>query len=240
MRTVPGEAYSDAELRVATILYNTYTIERQRHINSQRLRANAYNPAKWKSEIREDVSENVEDGQSAKKSDEWIRLARAILARQMDPELFIRRQFQVLDVGHRPPWPRELGTAKALDNYTRGQDVSRDEIRIKFKTQLDTATTNMIVAQAEGAEGSEAWDDVLGDEDLSLSPLFRYCLSRNIAKNSGDENFKALARRFREGAALQYLRDPAAYEEVWGRDWIPAGFQRRAQEIYDKVYGREG
>jgi hypothetical protein len=239
-KTLPGSPYTAAETEVATVLKNVYTQERQRHLSNQSLKANAYAPGKWEDDIREDVdTENIEDAAATKKSDQWFELAKKVLAERLDPEAFIRRQFHVLPASAKPPWPNQLNTPQAFANYTAGGEISFNEILAAFNSQRQIAENNMVVAQAEGSTPEEAWEDVLDDDDMPLSALFRYCLALSVAKKTKDERFKDIARRFRTVAALQYLQDPESYNEIWGEDWIPQKFRDRARDIYDSVYGRE-
>ncbi len=239
--TVPGSPYTAAQTEVATVLKNVYAQERQRHLNNQGMKANAYAPDKWEDDIREDVydEENVEDAASAKKSDQWFELAKKILAERLDPEAFIRRQFHVLPADAKPPWPNQLNGPKAFANYEAGVEISFNEIFSAFTSQQQIAENHMVVAQSGGSSPEEAWEDVLDDDDMPLSALFRYCLALSVAKKTKDERFKVIARRFRTVAALQYLQDPESYNAIWGEDWIPKKFRDKVNSIYDRVYGRE-
>ena len=239
-QTVPGSDFTQAEVDTAELLRNVYNIERRRHLNNQNVQAKAYDPNSWEDNIEsdKDTGENAEDETASKKSNEWLELAKRVIIERLDPETFIRRQFQVTPSNGRPPWARELNSPQAFTNYEAGASSSYDEIRVAFSSQQQIATNNMVVAQADDDTAEEAWEEVLDDDDMPLSALFRYCLALSVAKKTKDERFKDIARRFRQVAALQYLQDPDSYDEIWGPEWIPAGFRARADKIYNSVYDR--
>ena len=139
----------------------------------------------------------------------------------------------------KPPFPNQLNAPRAFANYAAGGEISFNEIFSAFNSQQQIAENHMVVAQQGGSSAEEAWEDVLDDDDMPLSALFRYCLALSVAKKSQDERFKDIARRFRTVAALQYLQDPESYNAIWGEEWIPQKFRDKVHGIYDRVYGRE-
>jgi hypothetical protein len=128
--------------------------------------------------------------------------------------------------------------SRAWENYRIGQDLSHDDIRVAFKIQRELAERKMVVEQSLGSEAVEAWREVLLDYSLPLSALFRYCLAKSLVRE-GNERFESVAEEFRVAAALQYLRNPRSYDEIWGPDWIPDDFTQQARKVYERRYGKE-
>ena len=63
-------------------------------------------------------------------------------------------------------------------------------------------------------------DDIILDDNLSLSPLFRYCLAR------GDEHSE-FREEFSYGAVVQYITNMKHFGVVWDA-WIPDELKERA------------
>jgi hypothetical protein len=241
---VSGTGATEREHRVASVLQNTYNLERNRHLSNQHLLASAYEPGKWHEQLFTLDEANFEDSLGHQPEKHWLELARRLLAEEIDPETFVRRQFHMLRPEVKPPFPNQLNTPLALKNFELGKEQSLREIRLAFKTQVQLARNNIQANKVVDGDNSQedtfaAWDAVLDDDDSPLSALFRYCLARNEYESTKDDRFKDIVEQYYQPAALQYLQDPEAYDEVWGSEWIPDWFLAAARKVFNSVYGRE-
>lgn len=245
-QTEPGKTYTSAERQVALQLRNCYIEERRRHINNQRVSVHAYEPAKWQDSLGEE-SDNLE-GEAARhcgRSDQWIRLARKVILKRVDPSLFVRRQFDVLPPNAEPPWPSSLSSKEAWSNFDHGQAISYGQIQVAFRSQKEMMEGEVVLARDSVRTDMAAWADVLLDDEVQLSHLFRYCMALSIVKGikpgkgskKAKKDFSSIAKDFKVGAALQYIRDPNSYDKIWGKDWIPFAFREEAAVIYNRVFG---
>jgi hypothetical protein len=241
MQNVPGSNFTMSEHDVARTLKETYEIERKNHVANQRTGSDQAHRMQivsvdraWTEEAKD---ENVEAFEGETDKEFWLGLARKVLARRFDPSMFIRRQFMVLNRALRPPPKKKLTGAKAFSNYEAGKEASRGQISTALTIQRDTARTEIILGQDADCDVVEAAVEVLWDMELSLSPLFRYCLALQLLKEHRDNQFQEVADAFHTVAALQYMEDPEAYDTVWGSKWLPTGFRSEAALAYSKVYG---
>ena len=162
----------------------------------------------------------------------WPRIARFLLEHRFDPEVFVRRQFQ-LHSGEYVIKPNQLYGEVALDRYYEMARVSRDEIVAALRGQQNALVRavrqfqDMAMLEGEEFPPSTIRASVLLEESAPLSALYRYCMARS-------EGLKEIARVYRAAAVMQYMRDAALYDEIWGAK-IPEGFKTYAREKYDKM-----
>ncbi len=252
-----GRDFSDAEERVALLLLNTYEFERRRFLNQQILEVTP--PSAWKSNLGEIAmekrrgTENIEEigslGKATKRGGAmWIELARRVIHRRVDPEAFIRRQFVSVSIdtkgGVRPPQPESFLRELAFRNYETGRLLIHRDVQVALvcqRSKFETEVTKL--AHAGYALPSEKlWAMVLGNRDIDLSPLFRYCLARSIAteaKTAEPGRFTDIAKRFHEEAALQYIFAPEAYDAFW-KTALPPGYAKDADETYRFMFTGTG
>lgn len=239
MERVPGSDFTVSEYDVAVILKQTYAILRNNHKVNQRIssdRAQDFKVASVEDQWAK-TDDNVEAFKNENDKNFWLELAQAVLTKRLDPRMFIRRQFMLLSRTAPSPAKEKLVGKRAFANYEAGKEMSRKGIAVAFRTQKDTARSEIVNEQDEDCDVIEASVEVLWDFELSLSALFRYCLALQLLKQYKDSQFQELADSFRVVAALQYVEDPEAYDIVWGRKWLPVGFRSEAATVYNKVYG---
>jgi hypothetical protein len=162
----------------------------------------------------------------------WVELARFALEDQIDGPDYIRRAFQAT-TGNEAPRADQLKSDYVKTQYRRGsiQRIERRRLRIAFKSQRDLfhSSVSSISLMYPKWDNPKVWRYVLLDSQLSLTPLFRYCLARA-------ERFKSLSLRYRGAAAVQYSRNPDDYGVVWG-DWIPEKFRVKAPQLAREAIG---
>jgi hypothetical protein len=240
MQNVPGSDFTVSEHDVALTLKQSYEVERKNHSVNQRI--GDHRPFSFKvSSVEETWAKANNDNVEAFKSDSdkefWLGLARKVLAKRLDPRMFIRRQFMLLERSSPPPPRKMLGSDRAFANYDACRTLSRENIAVAFQSQKDTARNEIILAQDEDCDVIEASVETIWDFELSLSALFRYCLALQLFEQYKDQQFKDAADELHVVAALQYIEDPNAYDTVWGSKWLPVGFRSDAALVYKRVYG---
>lgn len=162
----------------------------------------------------------------------WLRLAREFFGPGgIDPDLYIRIQFEHVPFGRRPPEPNQLGSAGRVRTWERAFAAKEEEVRLAL--QLESEIAKMWISYHQRMVGrlkEDSYEIVLLDTALELSPLFRYCLARSI----GGLRFRRIAKRYEIGACVQYRRYRAYYKRHWG-GVLPAGFSRHSRQVYGSL-----
>ena len=162
----------------------------------------------------------------------WPKIARFVLKNRLEPDAFVRRQFQ-LHSGSFVIKPNQLYNGAALDRYREVAKVSRQEIAASLRSQQNALVRavrqfqDMAEIEGEIFPLSTIRASVLLDAEAPFTALFRYCMARS-------EKLNDIARVFRAAAVVQYVRDAAIYNEIWGAR-IPEKFKRYAEREYDKL-----
>lgn len=176
-------------------------------------------PSYWKPTARMD---GAADRLGRTKPAVWPELAEFFVRHNINVQDYLFTAF--LCAGFSPPTPWDLMKQSFLNHYRKKVKASAKDTEITFnfmrtfcKTQIlshpsyDPTSTDKSVTAA-----------VLLDADLPLSALFRYCLARS-------EQLEGVAELYKAQAAVEYMRTPDDYDQVWGPDWIPADFADEAE-----------
>lgn len=226
----PGARYSDEEHRLALKLKKVYTEEMRRYLVSKGREGGAY----YEPSRAFDGFDNPGPEQGKPRPAVWLKVARAVVARGYDVEEYVRAQFEVFRQ-EGPPTPAHLLSDRSVQSYEYARDAAPSEAVPSLSTQVHVARTRILEALSADRSTSphDAWRRVISDPTLQLTPLFRYCL----AASEGLE-FADMAESFKEDAALQYCRNPRAYDSEW-RDVIPRSFPAEAAKIAERLSGAE-
>ena len=267
MERVPGEVYTQAQHDAALLLYNTYRDCCQRTMLSRlpeaEMTGKALKPTQFEQSFKglshqkrkdhENV-ENIEDNpdpdnnKAGRRKQVWLNLAAFVIAHKLDPASYVRAQFEMWPpaclMRRQLPSPETFLNAKAQANYAAARQSLYQELTVAFNTQQSQFRTQVAKARPWLPSDEAAWLEVLGDSSSSmrLSALFRYCLATSIAvgpKTVAKTKFEALAERFLDAAALQYIYAADTYDVVYGK-WLPAGFAAQAGVIYKRLHGVDG
>ncbi len=162
------------------------------------------------------------------KPNEWIKLARRMQQEGLPPEAYIRLQFELLSpIDEVAPEPAQLCGDRYLSRWRQNKDLVSDRIRLDLKRQLATAEASYGARRSVGIGKFDAWEVVLANKGLELSPLFRYCYATIL----GGRRFERLAACFEDQAVLQFERNRDDYLRWWYR-LLPPGFSDRARDMY--------
>ena len=117
--------------------------------------------------------------------------------------------------------PDHIPSHKYLSDYQAVSCVDVDELRFALRAEKELATVEIAEAAEFDLTGKPGWIFVLGNSELSFSPLFRYCLSSS-------EDLTDLLNEYRTSAILQYVSAMDSYDAAWA-EWIPAKFRKQVR-----------
>ena len=259
---VPGYAGEIArrDLDTAIVLKSVYRIEIAKH--QREWKDDDGRPMKlWRYELElnppsldtdNDCSEEGIESTVARRGtkgrhpdQKWLDMATKINKAGIDPYRYIRAQFLAMNIESLgnpgvAPAPNTLNTPKAMAKYLAMDPML--EAEIEYAWGFHMAEFQKAVACCPLA-GPDAWANVLYNDDVQLSALFRYCMAFDVGKKSDDNQlrnrFSRICQTYRYDAAEQYLDHPSAYDRTWGVERIPAKFRRQAKDMYETRHGRE-
>lgn len=250
---------SAGELRYIRLLAYAYHSERLAHLN-RRLPAGEQLPLPRRlmpdlsqlddadplsEEFMAGEDKPVEDrSRKSSRAAKWVTLARKLIRRKADPDLFIRSQFSGLKIYDHPPTIDHLAGEKAMDKFESRRELLIENAGLKLRSESNRLTREIHWwVNTAGYPSHQAWDAALSDNSTPLSPLFRYCMARSILQRDRDkvqerERFERVIRTYEVPAALQFARSPHMYLRVWS-EIVPRDFKDKAFHIYDQLFGDE-
>ncbi len=261
---VPGRPFSVASAEFAVILYNCYQEQKNRRdlyltglIHPERVALMSISPEdKFIKSIDEittkaagrqsydyDKGQKIGgDGEPVGKAKIWLKLAEQLIASRIDPRVFIEAQFNCLAAGDKTPFPEMLLTSQALENIDRANAAAM--VQIAESLQWHTGRFRTCVHTAKHVTSHkrsdyEAWAYVIGDLDVELTALFRFCIAYDAATSPEVKiraEFVRLARIFKTAACIQFCTHAKAYSECW-KHMLPKGFAKEADRVYRITYG---
>jgi hypothetical protein len=209
--------------RIANEIREQYITRRREYETAQQGSESKYLPsAHW---------DGGQNRQGHTRSNIWKRIAALCIEHGVDHYQYVQQVF-MNPVHKRAPQPNWLLGERMLNEYksdsrpvgkaVRAAYIARafEEERARLEERL--FEWDDIISHDKDREYTELEIQraILGDDNLALTPLFRFCLA--IQKRQDD-----IAEYFYGMAILQYLRYPEAYRRVWG-DMIPGWFHKAA------------
>lgn len=228
-KIIDSKAIREAlEQQLGQQLKSAYTVEREFYEQQRdRTRKRGYKPNKnWDGVAKDDY-----DPESTGRDNIWIKTAVHLHSRGIDPADFVRLVFSAInDKVDAPPLPNQLLSPKTFAKYTKGARTLPLEVAGAFETQRALAKSRVCVkVRLCQKSTADAVEEVLYDETLALSALFRYCLA--VSMKGKGKQFEDAANSFKERAALQYVRHKAQYDESW--TCIPPKFKAEASRSFE-------
>ncbi len=157
----------------------------------------------------------------------WLRLARWLVGHKLEPLRYVHYHLLQPDL-ERMPEPADLMSATARERFLAQRRQRLGDVRRALPAERTAFFEAVSLAELmTGKQGTEIWGDVLTDDTVSLSPLFRYCLAKSV----GGVSFERIAAYYRSSALAQFSQYPAAYARYW-EAVLPAGFARSARRDY--------
>ncbi len=227
-------AEEDFSSRLAWRVRQTYIVERDSYESLISLHPERQ---KYRVSRRDDGGPNWDDslgeypeGQVHKSV--WQKIVVTLFKEQIDPVDYIRCVFAAISGWlASPPLPRTLLSKRYRRIYKDYLETAGDELDLALRIQRNLAENLIVLAQVDGGVSmEEAVEEVLVNDRLALSSLFRYCLAVSMK----GKRFTRLAERYRVGAAVQYVRQAEDYTQAWG-DFIPEHLRTEAEKIYRRV-----
>jgi hypothetical protein len=172
-----------------------------------------------------------ETSKGHRRSSIWKRIAKFCLRNKVDHFDYVQHIF-TSPAAYRAPQPNQL----LGDNYLRsfqkaccgvGNRSRLRHIREAYEWQLSRLQEkiydweDVVEHDTERTYSAASIQRaILGDNELGLTPLFRFCLAMK-------QGLEDVADYYYGSAILQYLRFPREYRKVWG-DMIPPWFHKVA------------
>ncbi len=162
----------------------------------------------------------------------WPSIARFLIARQLDPDSYIRQVLRTARTHGSAMMPNQLMSDWAVELYERWQAEFEEQIGIAFRFHREQARSTL-AALTEDAKLTTAqrWELMLLDESKPLTALFRYCLAVS-------EGYRKIAKHYHEQALMEYLCAPGAYDRHYGK-WIPARLRKEADAVRTQATNKE-
>lgn len=186
-----------------------------------------YPSSKWDGEDAFDDNPELTPREST-----WRRVASKLRELEIDPVDCVVRIFADLMPGESPLQPNQMASKDVVARYYSLSSITVEEIEAALKAQAEIATAEFRWGHSSGPSSKQdLWVDILLDEALSLSALFRYCLASDLANevngSGGRDRFLKVAGYYEPQATSQYRRNHDAYDEVW-HEILPDEFRERA------------
>ncbi len=174
----------------------------------------------------------------------WLKLASLLVSKLIPPLVFIVAQFPPLGVGFRswiPRTPRQLLGSRCFRRYeTYAENAERlQSLRVNFNTQIETVNRNIVFCQDHGRVSvAAACEETICDDTLELTPLVRYCLARNFAKEYRNRRkaFGRIAATYEKSAAFEFITQRKLIEQTAMHDLLPNDFVTHASRIYREIF----
>lgn len=155
----------------------------------------------------------------------WIEIAKFVLANKLDPDRLVQIVFATTPSG-KSPMPNQLLGPAALDRYFRAEAEHKDgleeTLQVALGTQKELYKHSVQDLLESGWDAVKAKQDVLLDETIMLSMLFRYCMAYRLG-------FKNICERYEIGAEQQYNTAVETYNQIW-KQLIPETLRRAATD----------
>ncbi len=171
---------------------------------------------------------NTPDGKVCKPV--WPKIAKHVTENDLEPDLLVRALFyRKTDY---PPTPNQAHGPYALEQYrlytSPGTTLEiKSDLIHGFDSQKQRALSEVASKTTYfKLDETTAWKVTVGDTDVPLTPLFRYCVACNQGWDDIGTKFEAQAKK-------QYRRFAAVYNEVWGA-WIPETLKKEAPCVQTK------
>ena len=139
---------------------------------------------------------------------QWVRLAEALRAKQIDPVAYLSFSFSSV-FGGRWPMPNQLASDKMIERFLESSQerLRRDTLEVRSQVQRFWAFAYPLLEA--GVPVREVLAAAFAKTDLKISPLVRYCLSRQFDQHD-------LAAQDREAAVSQLRSQPQVLSALYG------------------------
>ena len=162
----------------------------------------------------------------------------------MDPKLYLRVLFKLLRRSDVPvPTVQQVGHIKYVDLVRDYIKEQQKQILSEFRSEVQRANIAVTInTKGTGYPFTLSVYYALLDNNLDLSPLFKYCLAQTTvdqlrAKRKCDshcEKLEKLATQWELLAALDYTVSASDYDAIWGVA-IPKEFKTKAFLLLERA-----
>lgn len=215
-------------LRTAQQLRNTYIFQRRAYLQALTGKESLWLPPRTE-KGQKGAPENPEIG---KRPDQWLHITRTLMAQKINPIEYVNRIFAgLIGKNRRAPEPGALLSANWINFHRHRSRVAPEEIAVALRSQRQVAADYILSLQSPKVSMLQATIEVLEDDDIPLSALFRYCLAVSMP----EVEVQPVARFYQGAAALQYIPSAQIYNRVW-KELIPAEFRELAKVLHYEYF----
>ena len=190
------------------------------YIRDMYIRCRRLRPGEHNYQLHEKWDGGV-DSRGRQHKNVWPKIARFMFQHQLDASACMSLRFELAAGLKSAPLPDHIPSLRYLDDYKAVSQLDTTELRYILRAEKELATVEIAEAAQFELVGIPGWIFVLGNSELSLSPLFRYCLASS-------EELTDLLDRYRTSAILQYASSMDNYDAAWA-EWIPAKFRKQVR-----------
>lgn len=174
-----------------------------------------------------DGTENARGGKDAKWGRKyksvWLRLAKELTARKVNPILAIEMTFEAT-LGITPPKPQMILSVKLEERVARLPGILEKEVRAQIDAEATVAGVRLRrLGSTTALREEQMYRLVITDPLLDLTPLYRMLLA--VQSKQFD-----LAAKYKPRALRQYLNSADIFDRVLAGQ-LPAEFCREARAI---------
>lgn len=150
----------------------------------------------------------------------WSRAASKVIQHKLIPELLVGIVFRTVTLaGKSAPLPNMLTSDWFIGQYRKQYPVV-DEQEASLQLRMETEIFRRKIACLLERRGTRTLVEIrraaLVDDQITCSPLFRFCAARSEKIEDIAEDYSALA-------AVQFTPSAEAYKAAWG-EFIPQDF----------------
>ena len=158
----------------------------------------------------------------------WPKIARFMFEHRLDVSACLLLRFELATEKQYPPNPDDVATPRYLEDYKAVSQETVADLGFMLNAEKELCLVEISEANASfSINGKPAWIMVLGNDDLALSPLFRYCLASS-------EGLTDLVKKNEIEAILQYIVSTRGYDKAWA-EWIPTKFKKQVKLALDRT-----
>lgn len=164
------------------------------------------------------------DCRGAVHKSKWKAIVQFALKHRVDPIELVRAVFEMCE-SNLPPLPNQVMSLRALEDLKRARELSLEDLKLRYAGYTCEAKQKFLFWREyrAGRPDIEVWKEVACSPELSLSPLFRFCLAQGLG-------LAQVAELWRKRALLMYIRAPDAYDKVLG-EALPKDFQEESEQL---------
>jgi hypothetical protein len=153
----------------------------------------------------------------------WEAIVRFATKHRVDPVSLVNAVFDCA-IGRDPPKPNQIISAKALESLENARINMIADLKLRYAGYAEEAEQAFLFWRKNRRVSEEqVWREVIASSELSLTPIFRFCLASSLKLDQA-------ATFWRNEAIQEYVRAPDAYNKVLGNA-VPSDFREESERL---------